>query len=294
VEPQPLPAGDAGLPATPLTAALAPGSLTSYGPDSVRLPPAPATVSATGVALLGWLVPGLGQVATGRRRAGLALLLTIGSLFLGGLTLADFSCVDPQRHRLEFVAHSLIGGPTAATLALTAGRRSAAQPRWRDLGSLYVVVSGFLNLIAVCSAMSDAARQNQERRRKHEEAVRLALAVARLQALARRPLVETVEGEPVEGETVGPSMADRGPLSWEAPPTASAAPISEADTPSPQAPADLSAPEPAAAPAIPDPVTPPAPPGPSDAAPAPVEQRSPPEAAPDESLRAPRSAEGRP
>jgi hypothetical protein len=175
------------LPATPLTAALAHGSLASYGLGTVRLPPAPPEVSPAAVAVLGWLVPGMGQVATGRRRAGLALFLVIMSLFVGGLTLADFSCVDPQRHRLEFVAHVLIGGPTFSTVALTAGRRSSAPPRWRDLGSLYVIVSGFLNLIAVCSALSEAARRNEEGRKKHEEAVSLALAVARLQALARRP-----------------------------------------------------------------------------------------------------------
>lgn len=212
MEPQPLPVSAPDLPATPLTSALALGSLTSYGPGTVRLPPAPPEISPTSVALLGWLVPGLGQVATGRRRAGLALFLVIVTLFTGGLALTDFSCVDPERHRLEFVAHALIGGPTAATLAATSGRRSSAPPRWRDLGSLYVIVSGFLNLIAVCSALSDAARRNQELRKKHQEAVSLALAVARLQALARRPPFEETprEGSPepppwpaAPGETPG-------------------------------------------------------------------------------------------
>jgi hypothetical protein len=146
-----------------------------------------------GVALAGWLVPGLGQWTTGRRGAGVALFLVIVTLFTSGLALADFACVNPREHKLEFVAHALIGGPTSATLLLTEGRRAGTAPRWRDVGSLYVVVAGFLNLIALTSAAGEAVRQNQERRRKHQEAVRLALAVARLQALARRPTSLDVE-----------------------------------------------------------------------------------------------------
>lgn len=155
--------------------------------QGVRLPPPPRLISGAWVALLGWLVPGLGQLATGRVGAGLALFVVLGSLFAGGLALTDFSCVDPRTYKLEFVAQALIGGPTALALRLTDGVHLVRLPPWREVGSLYVVVAGFLNLIAICSAASDALRHNVAARARYAAAVLEALKQACARSLAERP-----------------------------------------------------------------------------------------------------------
>ncbi len=197
MEPFPVPAS---LPAEPATAPgpqeplLAPPAGSPKGDaaavsfaQGVSLPPPPQLISGTWVALLGWLVPGLGQMVSGRLLAGLALFVVLGSLFVGGLALTDFSCVDPRTHKLEFVAQALIGGPTALALRFTEDVRLERLPPWREVGSLYVVVAGFLNLIAICSATADAARRNEVARARHAAAVLEALQLACARAVAQRP-----------------------------------------------------------------------------------------------------------
>lgn len=230
MEPNALPRGEPlealAPPPTPLADALASGSWAVVGPGQVRVPAPPRRRWGLDVLLLGWLVPGLGQVVTGRKGAGLALLLTITLLFGMGWAASDFACVHPQRQRLEFFAHAAVGAPALLAAALDDGTPSRASPRARDLGMLYTVVAGLLNVIAVCSALSDLARQGQEARRKHAEAVQLALAVARLQALARRPLGDDLllpaAGEPAPAPAATPDSTGL-PARLGAPPAPEAA-----------------------------------------------------------------------
>ncbi len=121
-------------------------------------------------------MPGAGQVFVGRPAAGCVLLLAIGGLFAGGLALTDFTCVNPETYPLEFVAQALIGGPTAAALQTTAGTALTRLPPWFDVGRLFVVVAGFLNLVALCDALGECLRRN----------VRVQALTARLQARSAR------------------------------------------------------------------------------------------------------------
>lgn len=154
-EPPPLPQPEA---------AMVPGEIPPR--PQVLAPPA-LGVSAGLAAALGWLLPGLGQIALGRVGAGLVLLATIGGLFVGGLALTDFTAVEPREHQLEFAAQALIGGPTALAVGLTQGVQLERMPPWLDVGRLFVVVSGLLNLIALCDALGEAARRNALARATH-------------------------------------------------------------------------------------------------------------------------------
>lgn len=174
----------------PLTVGPA-GPLAGAGGGTHRLPGARSPVWAVA---LGWLVPGAGQVVAGRVGAGLVLLLTIGGLFAGGLALTDFTCVNPRTYPLEFVAQALIGGPTAAALHATAGVGLERLPPWIEVGRLFVVVAGFLNLVALCDALGDCLRRNAHRealaqrlRVRAEEGAALDLAAPAL-ARADEPL----------------------------------------------------------------------------------------------------------
>jgi len=175
-------------------------------------PTVPARRSAFVATVLGWLVPGFGQLYVGRPRRALLMLLTIGGLFLGGLALTGFTCVNPRSYALEFVAHALLGGPTAATYYLTRGIELTQPLPWFEVGRLYAAVAGLLNVVAICDALSDVIEHNRHvasqalRRRRfflerEAEVARLLLAQEPAQTASEQP-DETLEGEALEGEAL--------------------------------------------------------------------------------------------
>lgn len=149
------------------------------GPDNLppmprsRLPVAPR--SAFLAIVLGWLLPGLAQVYVGRPGRGLVMGAAICALFAGGLLLSAFTCVNPQTYELEFIAHALIGGPTALVLQLGPFAAGGDPLALLDVGRLYCAVAGLLNLVAICDAVGEVLDQREA------SAARLRLAAAELQ-----------------------------------------------------------------------------------------------------------------
>ncbi len=62
-------------------------------------------------AVLGWMLPGLGQVYVGRAMKGSLFFLAILPTFLIGWTLSDFKAVDPEMYGLDFAGQIFCGGP---------------------------------------------------------------------------------------------------------------------------------------------------------------------------------------
>jgi TM2 domain-containing membrane protein YozV len=180
-------------------------------------PPADPSPSAALAAALGWLVPGLGQVYVGRPAKGLLYLLVIGSTYFVGLALAGWTCVNPERDPIWFVAQALAGGPTALTAWLTRGLEATQRLPTYDVGLLYVTVAALLNAVAV----SDALGTVNEARAAHAEVV-----AAWRQAEAERLAAEAVLTMPPPA-TEPPAVAD-------APGTAPAGepPLPETEAPS--------------------------------------------------------------
>lgn len=137
---------------------MAPTSPLQASPPQKRLP----WRRSPGVAaLLGWVLPGLGQVYAGRPGKGALLLLAILPTFLVGWALTGFTIVDRQHYELDFIAQAFLGGPTAAALHFGAGHVLDHMPRFFDVGRLYVQVAGLLNLVAICDAVGEAIRQGR-------------------------------------------------------------------------------------------------------------------------------------
>ena len=113
-------------------------------------------------ALLGWLVPGLGQLYLGRPLKALLFFAAILPTFLVGWALTDLTAVDPQRYRLDFVGQVFLGLPTFGALAVSADRVLASMPPFFEVGRLYVLVAGLLNLVAVCDAVGDGIARDRE------------------------------------------------------------------------------------------------------------------------------------
>jgi hypothetical protein len=175
------------------------------------MPQALPARSAFVAAVLGWVVPGLGQVYVGRPLKGLVLGLTIGGLFLGGLALTGFTCVNPDTYSLEFAAHALIGGPTAAAYWLSRDVVLTHPLPWFEVGRLYAAVAGLLNVVAICDALGDVIEHKgrvavREREREafletlRARAARHALDPAESQALLPDPEAES-EAATADAET---------------------------------------------------------------------------------------------
>lgn len=168
--------------ASPIDPTAAPAA----APTQPVLPPRIRRRSPAAAAVLGWAVPGLGQLYAGSPGKALLMMAAIGGLFYGGLAMTGFTCVDPNTYGLEFVAHAWIGAPTA--WAYWHGRDivlSDPMPYF-EVGRLYVAVGGLLNIVAVCDALDAVLKHNvraadrkAERDRiltAHDEAVLVAAA----------------------------------------------------------------------------------------------------------------------
>ena len=92
--------------------------------------------------LLGWLVPGLGHLYVGQPLKALLFFAAIVPTFAVGLALTDYTCVNPQKYGLEFVAHAWLGGPTILALHGTRDHMLEWMPRWFDVGRLYAAIAG--------------------------------------------------------------------------------------------------------------------------------------------------------
>jgi hypothetical protein len=113
---------------------------------------APPLRSALAAFVLGWAWPGLGHLAVGRPGRAVVMCVVILGLYSAGLWLSAWSCIDPDEYGLEFVAHAMIGGPTAIVLRATQDLALREPAPWLEVGRLYCAVGGLLNLVAALDA----------------------------------------------------------------------------------------------------------------------------------------------
>jgi TM2 domain-containing membrane protein YozV len=190
--------------------------------------------SAVLAGLLGWIVPGLGQAYVGRPAKGLLYLVVIVATYLAGGWLSGWTCVNPDRDPIWFVAQALAGGPTAVTAWLTRGLEAAERLPTYDVGLLYVTVAALLNAVAVSDALGTVNEYRQAyaeaaeswRRAEVEHLARVAAEAA--EAAAAAPPASEGGAEPVRlHEDAPPGVeAPRARTPEDSPPVPSAeAPI---------------------------------------------------------------------
>ena len=155
----------------------------------------PAKESSTPVqttALLAWLVPGLGHLYQGRIAKGVLFLVCLWGSFLYGLYLGGGQVVylkwDQEGIRLPYFAQ--IGAGVVALPGLVqwlrAQRNAGPMPllgrfqappdkgeldelyfklgRWQELGTVYTMLAGLLNILVIYDAVSGPAHpeENEE------------------------------------------------------------------------------------------------------------------------------------
>lgn len=125
-------------------------------------------------AFLSWLVPGLGQVYQKRMPKGLMMMLPILAAVLAGLWLSAgrAACWDPRpaggRQNLLFlVTQGEIGcvAIPAIAIAMLSGGSGEDVSIWHrtlgrfyDIGWLYTVIAGFMNLLVIYDALCGPMR----------------------------------------------------------------------------------------------------------------------------------------
>ena len=142
--------------------------------------------------ILGWAVPGLGQVYAGRPGKGLLLAVTIGGLFYAGWAMTGFTAVNPHTYLLEFIAHAWLGGPTAYAYWSTQGLELADPMPFLEVGRLYAAVAGLLNIVAICDALGCVLEHNVKASDRDDEREQLEDGYRRMLERfeeARRPAV---------------------------------------------------------------------------------------------------------
>ncbi len=150
-------------------------------------------------AVLGWLVPGLGHIYQGRTRKGVLFMVTILSTFFYGLFISEgravyASWVEGDK-RLPYLCQVCVGLPALPALVQTYLVRNGREPlfggimappadigqlndlwkklnRQLDLGTVYTMIAGLLNVLAVYDAYGGPVRLEPEEppdRKKEDE-----------------------------------------------------------------------------------------------------------------------------
>ncbi len=109
--------------------------------------------SAGTAALLGWVLPGLGQAYVGRPGKAFFFFVVILGTFAFGLWAADWRAVSEERQPVWFCAQALAAVPTALATWLTRSLEMDRAVPLLDVGLLYTSVAGLLNAVAVADAI---------------------------------------------------------------------------------------------------------------------------------------------
>ena len=150
------------------------------GAAPIRRPRCPSAAVAI---LLGWIVPGFGQLYVGRPGKAAWFFLWVVGAFALGLYLTGFAGVHREREGLWLLAQALCGGPTAAALPWTQDIVPLTRLASYDVGLLYTGVAGLLNAIVISDALGTVEERCREAASFDRiEAARVAHAEAQLRA----------------------------------------------------------------------------------------------------------------
>ena len=141
--------------------------------NPVIMPPPPL------VALVSWLIPGMGYVLIGQRARGLVVGVFILLLFAGGLLIGGMHVVDaptglapPVLFQKPWFIGQIMAGPVTLaanyvanhwTMVYENGAKVVGVPmshaRVYEIGVLYTAVAGMLNLMAIIDASYRASNE---------------------------------------------------------------------------------------------------------------------------------------
>ena len=108
------------------------------------------------VGLLSWLAPGAGYLALEEKKRAIIIFVTIGLTLCIGLYVGSIGVIDMQGSSPPYVkATQLMNSPIVLLLAnRTAGGGYPVYGWPNEIGQIYTMVSGLLNLLCIVNAVS--------------------------------------------------------------------------------------------------------------------------------------------
>jgi hypothetical protein len=105
--------------------------------------------------LLSWAIPGGGHFLVGQRVRALIIFVTILLTFCTGLYIGSIGVVDLSRPSASYLkGGQILNGPTVFFLSDQARVRGLRAYGWpSEIGEIYTVTSGLLNLLCVVNAV---------------------------------------------------------------------------------------------------------------------------------------------
>lgn len=106
--------------------------------------------------MLGWILPGLGQVYIGRKRAGYIIMGCVLAAFLFGLFCTSWYTITINENPFYFFGH--FGSFPAFVHSMLVTRRAEPNPNlpfvFYEIGQLYACVASLLGYVAALNALS--------------------------------------------------------------------------------------------------------------------------------------------
>jgi hypothetical protein len=112
-----------------------------------------------GAALLAWAVPGAGHLFLGKWAKALLYFLLISGTFFAGWAMSDFDNIYFERGRWHVIPQMGVGIATFAIglKAAAANPKDTVMPLF-EMGTLYTMVAGLLNVLVVMDAALTSMR----------------------------------------------------------------------------------------------------------------------------------------
>lgn len=108
------------------------------------------------VGLLSWLVPGAGYFVLGEKKRAIIIFVTICLTFCIGLYVGSIGVIDFQGPSPSYVKAAQVMNPPIVLLVShrTAGGGYPVYGWPNEIGQIYTMVSGLLNLLCIVNAVS--------------------------------------------------------------------------------------------------------------------------------------------
>jgi hypothetical protein len=105
------------------------------------------------VGLVSWLVPGAGYLLLNEKKRAIIIFVTITLTFGIGIYIGSIGVVDPIGAKIAYIGQ-IMNSPAVSLIGrITAGGGYPVYGRPNEIGQIYTVISGMLNLLCIVNAV---------------------------------------------------------------------------------------------------------------------------------------------
>jgi hypothetical protein len=105
------------------------------------------------VALLAWLVPGVGHFVLKEKKRAIIIFVTIVMIFSTGLYVGSIGVIDPVGAWPWYLAQIMNSPMVIIVGHLTAGGGFPVYGKPNEIGQMYTSIAGLLNLLCIVNAV---------------------------------------------------------------------------------------------------------------------------------------------